>query len=160
MVESKPFYPPEDKVSNNSTDRNNDQSSNTMKYSGKKPQNKPSLEPKEKTNLKVRWNYLERYIFDLGLRASKKFSGTMKELEWYLGATYIDIWQPAIMNKTPDTFPNPDILTIIPDSGIERHKKDTYMNYLEKKNIDKSMWQKLRKKYVYKSYIQKSTISL
>ena len=52
------------------------------------------------------------YTFDLGPRASDKFARTMKELELYLGATYSDIFQPAIMTETVATFPGPEMPNI------------------------------------------------
>ena len=43
----------------------------------------------------------------------------------------------------------------ITDLGIERSKTDEEMTYLEKKVIDEAILQKLRKKYVYESYMHK-----
>ena len=51
------------------------------------------------------------------------------------------------MTKTPAT----DMPLIIPDTGVERIKLGTYMNYPEKKNIDEAICQKLGKKYVYET---------
>ena len=42
----------------------------------------------------------------------------MKELVWYLGGTYSDKWQPAIMTENLAIFPNPEMLTTIPDLDI------------------------------------------
>ena len=61
----------------------------------------------------------------------------MKKLEWYLGAIYSNIYQPAIMTKTPTTFPDPDMPIIIPDMGVNRPITDADMTYLKNKNIDK-----------------------
>ena len=66
---------------------------------------------------------MEGYIFDLGPRASDKFSQTMKELERYLGATYSDICQPSIIAETPATFLDPEMPTI-DDSVTKRPKTD------------------------------------
>ena len=77
----------------------------------------------------------------------------MKELEWYLGATYSDSCQPAIMTETEVTFHDPDIPTIT-DLVTERPKTDAEMTYLEKKNTDESIRQNLRNKDVYKSDMQ------
>ena len=74
----------------------------------------------------------------------------MKELEKYLGATYIDSFHLAIMTETESTFPDPYILTIT-DLGIERPKKDGEMTYLEKNNIDEVIRQKMMNKDVYES---------
>ena len=60
----------------------------------------------------------------------------MKDMEHYLGATYSHIYQPAITNNTPETFPGPDITTIIPDKGVEHPKMDTNISYFENNNID------------------------
>ena len=75
----------------------------------------------------------------------------MKDLERYLGATNSDRYQPAIMTKTPATFPFPDIPTIITDTGTERPKTDVDMTYLEKKSVDKAIRQKLRKEDLYET---------
>ena len=75
----------------------------------------------------------------------------MKELERYIGAADIDSCQPAIMTETLATFPDQEMPSTIPVSGIESTKIDAEMTYLEKKNIDESMQQNLMKKDVYKS---------
>ena len=69
----------------------------------------------------------------------------MKELEIYLGATYSDSWQTAIMNETATTLPYPDMSTIT-YLGTELPKTDAEMTYLDKKNIDEAIRQKLSKK--------------
>ena len=76
-----------------------------------------------------RCTYLEGYNFDLGPRASDKFAITMKELEQYLGTTYSDICQPAIMTETAANFPDPEMSTIT-ELGTERPKTDGEMTYL------------------------------
>ena len=45
--------------------------------------------------------------------------------------------------------------TIIPDTGVERPKTDAYMIYLEKKNIDEAIHQKLIKKDAYETDMHK-----
>ena len=77
----------------------------------------------------------------------------MKELERYLGATYINSYQTDIMNKTTLTFPNPWIPTTITDIGVQHPKTDVEMAYLEKKNTEEAIHQKLRKKDVYETDI-------
>ena len=47
----------------------------------------------------------------------------MKELEKYLGTTYSDSFQPAIVTETADTFPDPEMPTIT-YLVIERPKTD------------------------------------
>ena len=78
----------------------------------------------------------------------------MKELEWYLGTTYSYDFQPAIITETSANFPDPGMPTIT-ELGTERPKTDGEMTYLEKKNIDESIHQKLRKKDVYESDMHK-----
>ena len=58
------------------------------------------------------------------------------------------------MTETVATFPDPEMPTIT-ELGTDRPKKDGEMNYLEKKNIDESIHQKLRKKDVYESDMHK-----
>ena len=146
MVESKPSRPPEGNELNIPTDGNKGQVSKPKKYRGKKqPRNKSSLDPKTETDFQGRCTDLEGYTFDLGPRASYKFSRTMKELERYLGTTYSDICHPSIMTETAANFPDPEMPNIT-DLGTERLKTDGEMTYLEKKNIDEAIRQKLRKK--------------
>ena len=148
MVESKPSHPPEDYELNIPTEGNKGQAYNPNKYIGKKqPQNKPTLEPETETDFQGRCTDLEGYTFDLGPRVSNNFSRTMKELELYLGTTYSDSFQQAIMNENAANFPDPEMPTIT-DLGTERPKKDGEMAYLEKNNIDEAIHQKLRKKDV------------
>ena len=78
----------------------------------------------------------------------------MKELERYLGTTYSDSCQTSIMTETTANFPDPDMPTVT-YLGIERHKTDGEMTYLEKNNIDESIFKKIRKKDVYKSDMHK-----
>ena len=87
-------------------------------------------EPKAKTNLKGICSYLEGYIFDLGPISLDKSTRKMKELQQYLGETYRDRCQPATMTDTQDTLPDPDMPTIIPDTGVENPKTDIDMTYL------------------------------
>ena len=71
----------------------------------------------------------------------------MKEMEWYIGATYSDSCQPSIMTETVATFPDPEIPTIT-DIFTKRPKIDVEITYLEKNNIDEYIRQNLRKKDV------------
>ena len=80
-----------------------------------------------------------------------KFIRKLKELDQYLGATYINNCEPAIMIETPDIFPEPDMPKIILDTGVEHPKTALDMTYLKQKDIDKAIRQKLRKKYVYET---------
>ena len=59
------------------------------------------------------------------------------------------------MNKTPETFPNLEIPTIIPDTGVKHPYTDADMNYLKKKNNGKDTHQKLRNKYLYETNMHK-----
>ena len=111
-------------------------------------------ELKYEIDFKGQCSDLEGYIFDLGPIASDKFYRMMKEMERYLGITYRNRCQIAIINKTPDTFPNLEIPTIIPATGVECPKTDAYMTYLKKKNIDKATHQKLSKKDVHETDMQ------
>ena len=43
------------------------------------------------------------------------------------------------MTKTQETFPGPDMPTIIPDTGIERPKTDKETTYIKKKNIEEAI---------------------
>ena len=136
------------------TGGNKGQSSKPKKYRGKKPQNNPIQEPENETDFQGQCTDLEGYNFDLGPRASEKVTITKKELERYLVTTYSDSCHPAIMTETATTFPNLE-MTNITDLGIERPKKDEEMTYLEKKNIDEAIRQKLRKKDFYESDMHK-----
>ena len=53
----------------------------------------------------------------------------MKELERYLGTTYSDSCQPAIMTETAANLPDPEMPTITA-LGTERPKTDVEMTYL------------------------------
>ena len=77
----------------------------------------------------------------------------MKYLERYLGETYRYSCQPDIMTKTPATFLDPYMPTIIPDTGADHPKTYVDMTYLKNKIIDEAIRQKLRNKDVYKTYI-------
>ena len=63
----------------------------------------------------------------------------MKDLDCYLGATHSNICKTDVMTETPEKFHNPEIPTIIPDTGTERPKTDTEMTYLKKRSIDKAL---------------------
>ena len=132
MVESKPSRPPEGNKLKIPTDGNKGQVSKPKKYRGnKKPRNKSSLEPETETDFQGRCTDLEGYTFDLGPRAYEKFARTMKGLDQYLGTTYSDSFQPAIMTETAANFPDPEIPTIT-ELGTEHPKIDGEMTYLEK----------------------------
>ena len=55
----------------------------------------------------------------------------MKELEQYLGTTYRDICQQAIMTEAAANLLDPEMPTIT-NLGIERPKTDRKMTYPEK----------------------------
>ena len=113
MVKSKPSRPSEGNELKIPIDGNKGQASNPKKYRGKKqPRNKSSLDPETETDFQVRCTDLEGYTFDLGPRASAKFSRTMKEIYRYLGTTYSNSCQPAIMDEPEANFPNPEMPTI------------------------------------------------
>ena len=57
------------------------------------------------------------------------------------------------MTEKPETLPDPEMPTIIADTCVDRPKTDVEMSYLEKKNINKSIHNKLRKKDVYETDI-------
>ena len=81
LVKSKPSCPHEGNELKIPTDGNKGQASKPKNYIGKKPRNKTGLEPETETDFQVRCTDLGGYNFDLGPRASEKFSRTMKELE-------------------------------------------------------------------------------
>ena len=60
------------------------------------------------------------------------------------------------MNDTPENWPYPYIPTITPDTGIGCPKNDAEMTYLKNKNIREAIHQKLRKKYVYETNMNKT----
>ena len=155
MVKSKPYRPPEGNELKIPNDGNKGHVSKPKKYRGKKqPRNKSSLEPETETDFQGRCTDLEGYTFYLGPRASDKFARTMKELERYLGKTYSDSCQPAVMTETAANFPNPEMPNIT-ELGTELSKTDGEMTYLKKNNIDESIFKKIRKKDVYKSDMHK-----
>ena len=78
MVKSKPSHPPEGNELKIPTDGNKGQTSKPKKYRGKKPRNKPSMEPETEYDFQGRCTELEGYTFDLGPRESEKLSRTMK----------------------------------------------------------------------------------
>ena len=152
MVKAKPPRYPEGNKSNNSAEKHKGQAPNTKRYQGKKNRtNTQCMELEAETNFKGWSRYLEGYIFELGPRASERFPMMMKDMELYLGETYSDSFQPGIMPKTPATFPDPVIPTIIPDMGNECPKTEGVVAYIKKKNVDKAIHQKLRKKDVYET---------
>ena len=58
------------------------------------------------------------------------------------------------MTETAANFPDPDMPTIT-ELGTERPKIDGEMTYIENKNINETIRQKLRKKDVYESDMHK-----
>ena len=113
----------------------------------------PDLEAN--TKFKGQCSNLEGYTFDTGPRALDNYTWKMNELDQYLGETYIDSSQPAITAKTPSTSPDPEMPTIIPDTGVKHNKNDANMTYLEKKNIYQAIRKKPIKKYVYENDMHK-----
>ena len=101
----------------------------------------------KRTDFQSRCTDLEGNNFDLGPRASDKFARTMKELERYIGTTYSDICQPAIMTETAANFPDPEMPTIT-ELGTERPKTYWEMTYLKKKDINDALRQNFSKKDV------------
>ena len=79
----------------------------------------------------------------------------MNELERYLGATCIDIFQPDIIKKTPTIFPDLHMTTIITDMGANHPKMEGEMTYIWKKNIGEAIHNKLRKKDMYETSMHK-----
>ena len=139
MVKSKTSCLPESNKSKIPIDGNKGHASNPNKYRGNKPWNKPSQEPKYETNFQGQCTDLEGYIFDLGPRASNKFARTMKELNWYLGATYSDSLDPSIMDDTAATITDLEMPTIT-DLGTECPKTNGDMTYPDKNNIYEAIW--------------------
>ena len=139
MVKQKPPLPPEGNELKIPTDGNKGQVSKPKKYRGKKqPRNKSSLDPETETDFQGRCTDLGGYTFDLGPRASDKFTRTMKELERYLGTTYSDSCQPAIMTEISARFPDPEMPTIT-ELGTKRPKIDGEMTYFEKMNTKQAI---------------------
>ena len=156
MVVTKKSHYHEWNESKNSTDENKVQAYNTKRYRGKKTRTKIQGPELKADNYFKGWcSDLEGFIFNLGPIASDKFSRTMKELVKYLGATYIDSRKPAIMTKTLVNFPDLEMTTIIPNTGIGRPKMDTDMIYLENKKIYKAIHKKTRNKDVYETDMYK-----
>ena len=59
------------------------------------------------------------------------------------------------MTKTPDTFSNLEMPTIITNTGAESTKTGVEMNYLKNMNIDEAIHHKSRKKYLYETDMHK-----
>ena len=136
IIKTKPSWSPDVDESKCSTDEIKRQASKPKIYRGNKMQTKiQGLEIEANTNFKVQWSVSESYIFNLRPRASDKFTRKIKELERYLGATYSDNLQPAIMIETPETLPDSDMPTIIPDMGVKHLKTYLEITYLKKKKI-------------------------
>ena len=94
------------------------------------------------TDFKGQYSDLEGYISNIIPIDLDKFGRMMKELEQYLGATYINICQPDIMTKARATFTNPDMPTVIMETGVYRTKNDVETTYLKKNNINEAIHQK------------------
>ena len=75
----------------------------------------------------------------------------MKEPDRNIVATYRNSYQTAIITKTPETFPDPEMTNIVPDTGVYRPNTDVEMTHHKNKNIHKSTRQKLRKNDVYQT---------
>ena len=147
MIKNKPSCSPEVNESENFTIKTNGQASKTKRNKGKKMWTKTEgTELKAETKFKVQCSDLEGYIFYIEPRVSETVASKIKHLEHYFGATYSNICKKAIVTKTMDTFLNPDIPTIIPDTGVKCPNTDVEMTYLKKKNIDEDICHKTRKK--------------
>ena len=79
----------------------------------------------------------------------------MKELERYLGKTYIDSCQPDIMTQAPENLPNLEMPTIITYTGVNRTKTYAEMTYIKNNNTDKATRHKPRKKNVHETDMHK-----
>ena len=91
MAKKKPPCSPEGSDSNKLTNKHKGKSLKTNKFRFKKACTKtqgPELEAE--TDFKGQFANLEGYIFDLGPRASDKFSRTMQDLDRYIGITSIN----------------------------------------------------------------------
>ena len=125
MAEVKPYLPPKGNKPKELIDENKGQATNSKKYRGNKNQTKyQCLDPKDDTKFKGLCSDMEGYIY--GLRSSDKSYKKTKELGWHLKETYIDICQPSLMTETTAILPNPDMPTIIPNTGVECPKR-TYI---------------------------------
>ena len=54
----------------------------------------------------------------------------MKELERYLGESYSDIYQSAIMTETLAAFIDPEMMTILKENVYKHLKTDNKITYL------------------------------
>ena len=70
-----------------------------------------------------------------------------------LEETYSDSCQLDIINETLENYLDPEMPTIIPDTSAKRLKMNVEMTYLKNNIIGKAIRQKLRKKYLYKTYM-------
>ena len=100
MVETKPPRYPEGNELRTSTEEHKGKSPDARKFHGNTtPKKTQGPELDAKTNFKARCINLEGYIyFDLGIRASDKFSGTTKDLE-----RYIEV--PTVISFNYPSFP-------------------------------------------------------
>ena len=99
MAENKPSRDPKGGRTMGSPEEINGQTSKPKRYRGEKTRSKMTQRQKPGNNddCKFLCSDPRGYIFDIGLRASDKFYGAMKELERYLSAAYRDTCQPTIM---------------------------------------------------------------
>ena len=79
-------------------------------------------DPEANSRFKGWFSDLKYYVLDLGTSALVKFSRTMKEMEWYLRATYRNSCRPTIVTNAPAAFAEPEMPTIVTDTGAERPK--------------------------------------
>ena len=75
-------------------------------------------------------------------------------MDQYIGVPYSNIYQTDIMTKTPLTLLEPEIPITIPGMGTKHPNIGEDMTYQKKKNIHKSICQKMRKKDVYETNMQ------
>ena len=126
-------------IQRNRPAKKKEQASKPKRYRGKETQTKTQGTKLEaETYFKGQCSDQEGYIFNIEQRESDKCSRTMKDLERYLGETYNNICEPAIMPKTPENSLDPEMQTIIPDMGVERPKTNVDTTYLKNNNIDEA----------------------
>ena len=108
------------------TDKKKGQSFKPKRYRGKKMRTKiQGLELKSETDFLGWCSDVEGYIFNIGPRASEKFSKTTKKLEQYAGVDYRGSCQLSIMTNIPATLTNPEMPKITPTTSVVCPKIDT-----------------------------------
>ena len=60
------------------------------------------------------------------------------------------------MTKAPADLTNPEMTTIMTETGADHTKTDTNMTYLKNKNTDEAICKKLRNRYEYDTDIHKT----